>query len=149
MLNCCGNQLTSLDVSKLVMLKEFDCSDNQLTSLDVGKNYSLTTLKCFENQLTSLDASKNNALINMICSENQLTSLLVNKKMRELDCSDNELTAAALDALFEMLNSKPTEKYIITGENPGADDCNRSIARDKGWKFENAAKSLEEILAAL
>jgi Leucine-rich repeat (LRR) protein len=45
-LNCNGNQLTSLNVSKNTLLKSLDCSSNQLTSLNVknGNNTSLNTI---------------------------------------------------------------------------------------------------------
>ena len=39
-----------------------DCSGNMLTSLDVTKFTDLITLKCLNNQLTSLDVTKNTAL---------------------------------------------------------------------------------------
>ncbi|MCH5325729.1 MAG: leucine-rich repeat domain-containing protein [Duncaniella sp.] len=59
-LNCYGNQLTTLDVSKNTALTTLYCSRNQLTALDVSKNTALTTLYCRENQLTTLDVSKTN-----------------------------------------------------------------------------------------
>ena len=54
-LECDNNQLTSLDVSKNIALKELHCPGNQLTRLDVSKNTALEQLNCENNQLTSLN----------------------------------------------------------------------------------------------
>ena len=70
-LDCWGNQLTSLDVSKNTALTELSCSGNKLTRLDISKNTALTSLVCLENQLTSLDVSKNTALTELSCSGNK------------------------------------------------------------------------------
>jgi hypothetical protein len=53
-----------------------------------------------------------------------------------LRCSNNQLTAAALNALFGSLPIK-TSAYggqISISGNPGADACNKSIAENKGWR---------------
>ena len=91
-LDCWGNQLTSLDVSKNTALEYLDCGDNQLTSLDVS-NTALEYLYCYNNQLTSLDVSKNTALEDLNCYNNQLTSLDVSKNtaLTTLDCAKNPL----------------------------------------------------------
>ena len=75
LLNCWGNQLTSLDVSQNTALTILSCGENQLTSLDVSQNTALTTLLCASNQLTTLDVSQNTALTLLGCAGNQLTSL--------------------------------------------------------------------------
>ena len=155
-LYCYGNQLTSLDVSKNTMLKELICSFNQLTSLNVRTNRELKYLNCKNNQLTSLDVSKNPMLDSLSCRYNQLTSLDVSKntilqtlwfsenQLTKLDvgnnpmltllfCNGNQLTSAALNALFGTLHSN--RGYINIEGNPGEEDCNRSIAKNKGWSF--------------
>ena len=94
-LNCLGNQLTALDVSKNTALTTLSCSINQLTSLDVSKNTALTMLSCYENQLTALDVTKNTALTYQDCANNQLTALDVtnNTALDYLICGNNQLTA--------------------------------------------------------
>jgi hypothetical protein len=53
-----------------------------------------------------------------------------------LDCNGNKLTSTALNALFGTLNSNTTiSKYIIIYNNPGEDDCNLNIAKNKRWEF--------------
>ncbi len=96
-LDCSGNKLTSLDVSKNTALTSLLCSGNKLTSLDVSKNTALTSLLCSGNKLTSLDVSKCMALWWLKCSNNKLTSLDVSKctALKEVWCGNNEL--ASLD----------------------------------------------------
>ena len=135
-LYCSGNQLTELDLSKNTDMLFLFCRENLLTSLDVSLNTKLIYLVCFNNQLTSLDVSKNTELTAFECGENQLTSLDVsnNTKLTNLECRENYLTAAALNALFETLNDNAGGKSILIGDNPGTDDCDLSIATDKGWE---------------
>ncbi len=107
-IDCDGNQLTSLDVSKNTALKWLLCHSNQLTSLDVSKNTALWYLDCFRNQLTSLDVSKNTALMVLNCDYNQLASLDVSKNtaLWYLDCRMNQLTSLDVSkntALTELL----------------------------------------------
>jgi len=56
-LNCCHNQLTSLDVSNCSKLKELYCRNNQLTNL-LANFGQLKKLDCDNNQLTKLDYTK-------------------------------------------------------------------------------------------
>gem|GEM_PF-5089722 len=93
-LNCFKNQLTELDVSENTKLTNLNCSENQLTELDVSKNTELTSLDCSRNQLTTLDVSKNTNLIQLICNVLKLTELDVsnNTKLTNLDCSAIKLT---------------------------------------------------------
>ena len=107
-LDCAGEQLTTLDVSKNTALEKLYCSENQLTTLDVSKNTALTTLWCFENRLTALDVSQNTALTNLACNTNQLTALDVSKntELGTLNCSGNQLTALDVSK-----NTELTELY--------------------------------------
>ncbi len=97
-LDCSGNQLTSLDLSKNTELTHLNCHNNQLTSLDVSKNTALTYLRYSNNQLTSLDVSSNTALTWLECQNNQLTSLDVssNTALTYLECQNNQLTSLDL-----------------------------------------------------
>jgi len=139
LLDCLNNQLTNLDVSKNTKLTFLSCSFNPLKKIDVSKNTVLTRLDCYNNQLTSLDVSGNIVLAFLHCSSNQLTNLDVSKnaELGYLDCSDNLLTNYSLNELFEILhdNSVGYQKQIVIQRNPGANDCDRSIAERKGWTF--------------
>ena len=99
-LNCSGNQLLTLNVSKNTALADLYCFDNKLKSLDVSSNTALTNLSCTNNQLESLDLSKNTALITLDCGMNQLKSLDLSKNtaLITLECRMNQLES--LDVSF-------------------------------------------------
>ena len=90
-----GNQLTTLDVTKLTSLKVLACSDNQLTALDVTGLTNLKNLFCSDNQLTTLDVTKLTSLTVLECNGNQLVSLDVStlEELEILWCHGNKMTA--------------------------------------------------------
>ena len=94
-LDCMGNQLTTLDVTKLTNLTGLICAGNQLTTLDVTKLTNLTTLICSGNQLTALDVTGLTSLTDLECSDNQLVSLDVStlEELKILWCHGNKMTA--------------------------------------------------------
>lgn len=115
-LDCKGNDLTFLDVSKNRELTYLDCSNNQLRWLDTGNNVALrvlwcngnqltnlnlennpliTELYCYNNRLTKMDISKNRALARLNCSQNLLTrlDLRMNTELKRMDCYENRLTS--------------------------------------------------------
>jgi len=106
--------------------------------LDVSKNTALTTLVVYCNKLRSLDVSKNTALTTLVVHGGQLTSLDVSKNtaLTTLGVFSNQLTSSALNTLFGTLHSNVGEKTINISNNPGAADCDRSIAERKGWTVE-------------
>src|SRR5574344_406367 len=107
-LDCSGNELAVLDVSKNTKLTYLACHNNQLASLDVSKNTELTVLYCAYDQLTSLDVSANTSLTTLFCYHNRFTSLDVSKntKLMYLDCSLNSLTSVDVSK-----NTKLTQFY--------------------------------------
>lgn len=94
-LDCMGNQLTTLDVTKLTKLMFLVCNDNQLTALDVTGLTSLKNLLCSGNQLTTLDVTGLTSLTDLECSDNQLVSLDVStlEELKILWCHGNKMTA--------------------------------------------------------
>src|SRR5690606_31406017 len=116
-------------------LTELYCYNNHLTTLDIGNNKALVRLNCARNLLTGLDLSMNTLLRRMDCYENRLTSLDFSKNTSLIYavCADNLLTAKALNALFTTFN-KGDRNNIFIGGNPGENDCDRSIAEQKGWR---------------
>ena len=100
---------------------------------------AMTNLECNNNLLTNLDVSNNPSLVLLECSNNLLTNLDVrNTALEKLYCQNNQLTTSALNTIFGMLNSNKLMVYIegkqiYIQNNPGTNDCNRSIATDKGW----------------
>ncbi len=71
--DCFCLRLTSLDVSGCTLLSMLDCSGNQLTSLNVSQN--IFDLRCNDNQLTVLDVSGCGELTYLECDNNPLVSL--------------------------------------------------------------------------
>lgn len=91
-LNCSGNQLTTLDVTKLTKLMFLVCNDNQLTALDVTGLTSLTDLECSDNQLVSLDVSTLEELGILWCHGNKMTALDIthNADLGDLKCGNQQ-----------------------------------------------------------
>ncbi|WP_264535836.1 leucine-rich repeat domain-containing protein [Flavobacterium sp. N1736] len=97
-LNCEDNKLTTLDVSKNLLLASLYCGKNQLTNLDLSKNTLLNELICGNNQLTNLDLSANTAMNVLRCDHNQLKNLdfTKNKELGTLYCNANQLESLNL-----------------------------------------------------
>ncbi len=78
-LNCLGNELTELDISKNINLVKLDCEQNELSHLDTSKNINLVELYCGHNKLNNLDITKNIDLEILDCQKNELLTLNINK----------------------------------------------------------------------
>jgi len=113
---CSGNNLISLDISKLTALERLQCFDNEFTSLDVSKNVNLQYLLCYNNNLTSLDVSKNLNLLSLSCYNNNLTSLNVsnNLELFSLLCYNNRLTSLDLSGLTFLRNLNVSGNLFIS-----------------------------------
>ena len=137
-LSCFNDQITSLDVSKNPQLESLQIISTKLTDIDVSRNSKLTHLVCVSNKLTNLDVNNNSKLRHLSCEDNLLISLDVrnNTKLMFLLLRSNQLSATELNALFETLHSNNFSKFIFIGGNPGAKDCDISIATDKGWEVD-------------
>lgn len=97
-LDCSGNKLVSLDLSKNRHLTSVNCKRNSLRSLSVAGCKELRTLDCSYNSLSTLDLSSATALESVNCSNNSLATLNVGgcSALRTLDCSYNKLTTLDL-----------------------------------------------------
>ena len=86
-------------------LTSLDCSGNQLTELDLSKNTRLKILNCSDNQLHSLNVSGCTELIRLLCYNNKLTELNVSgcTALTILGCYQNQIKDEAMDALIESL----------------------------------------------
>ena len=139
-LDCLGNKLTSLDLSKNTALTKLICVGNQLSELDVTKNTALTYLDCDGNKLTALDLSKNTALEQLYCDENQLTTLNVtqNKKLTLLSCYSNKIYGDGMQTLVGSLHSQGGSPKLQVYTNDAADVNKMTKAQvaateAKGW----------------
>jgi len=75
LLQCHGNQLTSLDLSSNLGLTGLLCDDNQISTINLGNNTLMSFLSCVNNQLTTLDVSSNLGLSTIYADGNNLTNL--------------------------------------------------------------------------
>ena len=100
-LQCHNNGLTTLDLSKNLLLTQVGCTGNQVSAIDLTANAKLEGFHCSGNKLTSLDVSQNTKLVELTCYDNELRTLSFgeNTAMTTLKCSGNELNAFDLTAL--------------------------------------------------
>jgi hypothetical protein len=92
-LNCAGNNLSSIDLSQNFELIQVVCANNDLASIDVSNNANLDNMDCNNNLLKTLDLSANTALTYLACTGNQLSSLDLsnNTSLLDLQCNLNGL----------------------------------------------------------
>ena len=146
-LNCDGNQLTVLDLSKNTLLRYLYCSNNSLTSLDLSKNISLQYLNCDGNDLTGLDLSGNPLVWNLVCYNNNIT---------QLDISNNSDLISAVKNGFEYNDGKSVSYSLwvmkdeyFAGEYKLWVDLETEIicdtvAYDSGWQEIDGKKYYNE-----
>lgn len=94
-LNCSGNALKSLDLSRCTTLQSLNCSFNySLGSLNVRGCTSLKTLNCSNNSIIDLNISDCIALQSLKCTSNRLTYLNTSDciMLQSLECNSNRLT---------------------------------------------------------
>jgi Leucine-rich repeat (LRR) protein len=138
-LYCYGNQLTALDVSRNIALKDLRCYGNQLTALDVSNNTALEDISCGSNQLTALDVSRNTALTELSCSSNLLTALDVsnNTALKTLYCNFNPLTA------LDVSNNTALTELRCTSNQLTALDVSCNTALTELWCSSNQLTALD------
>lgn len=127
-LDCAGNQLSTLDLSALTKLTQLDCGRNRLTSLDVSQNTQLKILACGENAISSLDLRNNRTLENIVCYSSPLGSLLLGEKpaLTSLICYDNRLRSLDLSAAPKL------EILLCSGNQLTALDLSTNTALKSG-----------------
>jgi len=111
-------------------------SNTSLRTITINGD-NITVLMCY-GVLANLDVSHCTELLLLNVDGSQLTSLDMseNTALAGLNVRENGFSAAALNALFDTLhNNTGEDKNIEIRDNPGADDCDRSIAERKGWSF--------------
>lgn len=135
-IDCGGGQLSSLNVSGCTALCLLDCRKNQLTSLNISGCTTLKQLYCHYNQLTSLNVSRYTELTTLCCRDNYLTSLNIAEctALNRLDLCNNRLKTKTLNTIFENLPTAEFYNTIFIANNPGSEDCDKTIATEKLWR---------------
>ena len=110
-LDCFGNNLTKIDLSKSTSITFLNCSENKITSLDLSKNTLLAYVSCDSNNLQSLILGDNHNLQNVYASYNKLTSLDVSNctSLESLDITGNKLKNILVND--KQLNNTPEGWY--------------------------------------
>ncbi len=104
LLNCSGNQIDSLEVSKNTNLTSLVCVNNQLDSLALSNNTALEILDFSSNQLTKIDVRSNTALEILDFGSNQFTEidLSSNTALEILDFGSNQITEIDVSDLIAL-----------------------------------------------
>ena len=110
-IDCFGNNITKINLSKSTSITFLNCSDNQIESLDLSNNTDLVYVSCDNNELTELILGENKNLENLYCSFNRLTNLDVKgcTKLESLDTTSNEIDAILVND--KQLNNIPQGWY--------------------------------------
>ena len=131
-LDCSGNNLTNLDVSKNTALKTLKCYNNQLTILDVSGCTTLTRFECHDNQLTSLDVSGCTALTRLFCNNNQLTSLDLSgcAALTNLSYYNNPLTSLDVSGCTALTNLSYYNNHLTSLDVSGCTALTKLVCYD-------------------
>ena len=85
-LECSGNHISELDLSKNLLLTKLDCSNNKITNLNISRNIALTELNCSNTSPSKLDLSHNVLLTKLNCSHAKLPNLTFPKIPLSQNC---------------------------------------------------------------
>lgn len=100
-LYCLSNHLTTLDLSGCSSLQYLECQDNIISSIDISSCQDLEWMFCYDNRISDLNISQNVHLGVLDCRYNQLTNLNVknNTLLGTLFCGSNQLTSLDVSSL--------------------------------------------------
>jgi hypothetical protein len=125
-LNCWGNEITSIDLTGLNVLEELKCQNNQIATINFAAANQLKVVNCsynllnsintttldnvetlfvHENNLTTLDISHLGHVQSLNVSANNFTSLDLTTlpDLRVLQCSNNSLTSLLINNLSSLM----------------------------------------------
>ena len=134
-LNCSGNKLASVDLSKNTLLQKLYLNSNSISSLNLSKNTAITdlnvsnnllssitlpqsatlkTLYLNNNSLSTVDLTKNSGLTELNISYNKFTSLDVTKNtaLTTLNANSNALTSIDLSKCTKLTNLYVNENKL-------------------------------------
>ncbi|MDO6745357.1 hypothetical protein Q4553_12315 [Tenacibaculum soleae] len=98
-IDCFGNNITKIDLSKSTSITFLNCSDNKIERLDLRNNTELVYVSCDNNELTELILGDNKNLESLYCSFNRISKLDVKgcTKLESLDATSNEIDAIVVN----------------------------------------------------
>jgi len=139
-LNCGANALGALDVADNGRLELLLCGGNDIASLDLARCAALRRLVCGDNLLTALDVAGNTALEELECYGNDIDVIALgrNPRLSLVDCRYNALSPHGIEDIFRALPRPSADMHatIAISDNPGAGECDTSIAEAKNWRVD-------------
>ena len=95
-------------------LKRLDCNGNEITKINLTKNSNITFLNCSNNKIEFLDISNNPELTSISCDNNKLTSLTLGEKpvLQDLYCNNNKLTSLDIRGCTVLVNLDASNNKI-------------------------------------
>lgn len=149
-LNCRGNELTAVDLSKNVLLETLAVNNNKLTNIDLSNNTKIKNLNLGANQFTAIDVSLLTSL--------QKLYLQVNSGLTSIDISNNpalkELSTYSTNIENLDLSSHVNLKVLQAYNSPLAsidltNNSNLQSLRVNDTKIESLDLSKNTVLKAL
>jgi diadenosine tetraphosphate (Ap4A) HIT family hydrolase/ATP-dependent Lon protease len=109
----------NLNLEDFINLRKLNCDGNQITKLDLSKNFQLIKLYCSENRLSEIDLKNNKNLTKLCCRNNRLTDLDLSncKNLQLLEVQNFESYTKVKNSLFGDYSEKYYEKYYNNNFN--------------------------------
>ncbi|WP_264520974.1 T9SS type A sorting domain-containing protein [Flavobacterium sp. N1994] len=104
-LNCAGNQISSINIAPLTQLQELIANDNLFTNVTVSGLNSLRKLNFNHNDLTTINTDNLTNLVQLWVYDNHLTSISFNNNplLENIDVTQNLLTGLDLSILPSLI----------------------------------------------
>lgn len=104
-LNCAGNQISSINIASLTQLEEIKANNNLFTSFSFSGVTNLKKINFDHNQLTTINTDNQVNLTELFAYDNQLTSISFNNNplLQNLRISYNSLTNLDLSVLPSLI----------------------------------------------
>ncbi len=145
-LRCSNNELQSLDLSALPMLKFLFCEQNKLTSIDLKQNPNLNELLASNNQLSMLNLSNNRDLYLLWLDGNQFAQLDITPcalQLFSLFLANNRLPLTEIQRIVNQLpditqitasaSKAWWKKWLRIAGNPEVERVDLTMPLKRGW----------------
>lgn len=130
-------------------LKRLDCFGNEITQIDLSKSTSITFLNCSENKIERLDLSNNTELVYVSCDGNKLNSLIIgdNPNLKSLYTSFNELTTLNVKSCtkLESLDTTGNQMNSIIVNDTQLNKIPEGWYKDENVVYTKNANSIKSI----
>lgn len=126
-LDCYGNDIKKINLTKNTKLSFLNCSDNKIESLDLSNNPELFFVSCDSNRITSLKLGNKSKLTELYCNSNRLTSLDLQNcsALESIDVSGNKIEKVLVS---DMVASSAPEGWYKDSKTTYATASNVQVA---------------------